>query len=83
MQHHGWTETLVQSSAKGKDITFRNLSLSGDRPNKRPRSKGFTSEADYLRHIGADAIWAFFGYNESFDTKPSDYQAELEKMVKR
>lgn len=46
MQHHGWTETLIQSSAKGKDITFRNLSLSGDRPNKRPRSKGFTSEAD-------------------------------------
>ena len=33
---------------------------------KRPRSKGFTSPEDYLKHVKADVIFVLFGYNESF-----------------
>ncbi len=69
MQHDGWTETLLQSELKGRKVSFRNMSLSGDRPNKYPRSKGFTEMNDYLRHVKADAVFAMFGYNESFDGK--------------
>ncbi len=83
MQHSGWTEALVQTALKDKSLAFRNLSLSGDRPNSRPRSKNFTSEDNYLKHIKADTIFCFFGYNESFDNQPEKHQAELKKMVDR
>ncbi|MGB0774223.1 MAG: PVC-type heme-binding CxxCH protein [Akkermansiaceae bacterium] len=81
MQHHGWTETLIQSQAKSLSLSFRNMGVSGDRITKRPRSKGFMPEAQYLRHIKPDVIFAMFGWNESFDVKPSDYQAQLVAMV--
>lgn len=83
MQHHGWTETLIQSSTKGQSLSFRNMGVSGDRVSKRPRSKGFMSEDKYLKHIKPDVIFAMFGWNESFDTSPSDYQKQLVAMVKR
>ena len=43
------------------------MSFSGDRPNKYPRSKGFTPMDQYLQHVKADVVFAMFGYNESFD----------------
>ena len=73
MQHDGWTETLIQSAAPGMKLTFRNMSLTGDRPNNYPRSRGFTPMPQYLQQVGADVIIAMFGYNESFDTKPVSY----------
>ena len=66
MQHDGWTETFLQSGLQGLDVSFRNMSLSGDRPNYHPRSKGFTPMDQYLQHVKADVVWAMFGYNESF-----------------
>ncbi|MEC9123350.1 MAG: SGNH/GDSL hydrolase family protein, partial [Verrucomicrobiota bacterium] len=66
MQHDGWTETLLQSELKGEEVSFRNMSLSGDRPDKYPRSKGFTPMGQYLQHVKADVVFAMFGYNESF-----------------
>lgn len=66
MQHDGWTETFLQLANSDKDLTFRNLSHTGDRAGHYPRSKGFTPMPDYLRHVRADVIFAFFGYNESF-----------------
>ncbi len=66
MQHDGWTETFLQIANPGKELTFRNLSHTGDRPGRYPRSKGFTAMPDYLRQVKADVIFAFFGYNESF-----------------
>ena len=66
MQHDGWSETWLQVANPDKDLVFRNLSHTGDRPGKYPRSKGFTEMPDYLRHVKADVIFAFFGYNESF-----------------
>ena len=67
MQHDAWMETVLQSALKGQQISFRNMSLSGDRPNKYPRSKGFTPMDQYLQHVKADVVFAMFGYNESFD----------------
>ena len=49
-----------------EDVSFRNMSLSGDRPNNYPRSKGFLGMDEYLRHVQADVVFAMFGYNESF-----------------
>ena len=67
MQHDAWMETVLQSALKGKDISFRNMAFSGDRPNKYPRSKGFIPMNQYLQHVKADVVFAMFGYNESFD----------------
>lgn len=67
MQHDAWMETVLQSALKGQEVSFRNMSFSGDRPNKYPRSKGFTPMDQYLRHVQADVVFAMFGYNESFD----------------
>ncbi len=83
MQHDGWMETFVQGESRDLNLSFRNLSLTGDRVNKFPRSSGFTPLEQYLRLVEADVILAFFGYNESFDMKPADYASELEKMVKK
>ena len=66
MQHDGWTETFLQSGLKGQNVSFRNMSLSGDRPDKYPRSRGFTPMDQYLQHVKADVVFAMFGYNESF-----------------
>ena len=66
MQHDAWMETVLQSALKGQNISFRNMSLSGDRPNKYPRSKGFIPMDKYLQHVKADVVFAMFGYNESF-----------------
>ena len=39
-------------SLKGKNVSFRNMSFSGDMVNQRPRSKGFTNDEEYLQHVG-------------------------------
>jgi hypothetical protein len=47
--------------------------------------KGFFSTPDqWLTHLKADTIFAFFGYNESFDgpERVANYEAELEAFVK-
>ena len=36
MQHDGWLEALIQSEVPGMELSFRNMSLSGDRANKYP-----------------------------------------------
>lgn len=82
-QHDGWMETLLQSELKDQQVRFRNMSASGDRPNSYPRSGGATSMTEYLRHVKADVVFAFFGYNESFDGKPDEYKNQLLDFVKR
>lgn len=85
MQHDGWMETLLQSELQGKTVRFRNLSVSGDRPDSYPRSSGFMSMTEYLREVKADVVLAFFGYNESFDgvEKAADYQKKLVAFVQK
>jgi len=83
MQHDGWFETLLQSQLGGQQVRFRNMSASGDRPNSYPRSSGIPSITTYLQQVKADVVFAFFGYNESFDGKPEDYQKQLVDFVRR
>ncbi len=85
MQHDGWMETLLQSQLIGQNVVFRNMSLSGDRPNNYPRSKGFMAMNDYLRHVKADVVFAMFGYNESFAGQrgANAFKAQLLDFVKK
>ncbi len=84
MQHDGWMETLLQSELKDLRLTFRNMSLTGDRPNKYPRSKGFTPMTAYLRDVKPDVVFAMFGYNESYSgpEKAEDYKQLLLEFIK-
>lgn len=85
MQHDGWLETLLQSELQDKQVRIRNLSASGDRPDSFPRSKGAATVTEVLRHVKADVVFAFFGYNESFQgvKKAGDYQKTLVDFVKK
>ncbi|WP_397384793.1 PVC-type heme-binding CxxCH protein [Prosthecobacter sp.] len=83
MQHDGWMETLLQSQLPDQQVRFRNMSTSGDRPNNYPRSSGATHMTDYLRHVKADVVFGFFGYNESYDNKPEEFQKQLVEFVKK
>lgn len=67
MQHDGWLETLVQQRRPEYELSFRNLGFSGDELAERSRSASFGSPDDWLTRCEADVVWAFFGYNESFD----------------
>ncbi|MDP1587763.1 MAG: ThuA domain-containing protein [Prosthecobacter sp.] len=82
MQHDGWMETLLQSALPEQSVRFRNMSASGDRPNSFPRSGGHMHMTDFLRHVKPDVVFGFFGYNESFENKPTDYQKLLVDFVK-
>ena len=85
MQHSPWVESVLQNELKDKQLRFRNMSLSGDVVNKRPRSKGFTNDIAYLNHVAPDAVFVFYGYNESFQgaDNASGYTAELVTLVER
>ena len=85
MQHDPWVETVLQSHLRGKNVSFRNMSFSGDMVNKRPRSEGFTNDEEYLQHVAPDVLFLLYGYNESFAGAAGTdaYQAELVKLVER
>ena len=82
MQHDGWMETVLQAGTEGFEIKFRNMSLTGDRVDKFPRSKGFTPMPEYLRFVKPTVVFCFFGYNESFENNPEDYEKRLAGLVK-
>lgn len=81
MQHSPWLESLLHKANKNAKLTFRNMSLSGDKVHNMPRSKGFTKQEDYFKHVGASNIFCFYGYNEAYADSPEKYQTELEKLV--
>lgn len=83
MQHDGWLETVLQSQLVDQQVRIRNMSTSGDRPNDYPRSSGQLSMTAYLRHVKPTVVFAFFGYNESFDVKPAEYKQQLLDFVKK
>lgn len=82
MQHDGWMETVLQSALPELNLRFRNMSVSGDRPHSFPRSSGQMHMTDYLRHVKPEVVFAFFGYNESFENNPAGYQKLLVEFVK-
>src|SRR5437879_227540 len=69
MQHDGWLETYIQSRFPKHDLVFRNLGFSGDELTIRLRSADFGSPDQWLRKNKSDVVFAFFGYNESFDAE--------------
>ena len=85
MQHDPWVETVLQSHLKGMNVSFRNMSFSGDLVNKRPRNKGFTNDGEYLQHVAPSVVFSFYGYNESFAgvNKADAHRGELVKLVQR
>lgn len=66
MQHSGWLETLLHARFPKHDLSFRNLGFSGDELAHRIRSAAFGSPDHWLAHCKTDAVFAFFGYNESY-----------------
>jgi len=85
MQHAPWVETVLQHHLAGMNVSFRNMSFSGDMVNKRPRNKGFTNDDEYLQHVAPDVVFTFFGYNESFAGPESlaRHRDELVQLVER
>ncbi|MBM82927.1 MAG: hypothetical protein CMJ78_20385 [Planctomycetaceae bacterium] len=85
MQHAPWVETVLQSQLAGKNVSFRNMSFSGDMVNRRPRNKGFTNDAEYLQHVAPSVVFIMYGYNESFGgpAKADAHSGELEKLVEK
>ena len=85
MQHDGWLETYLQVGLAGLglklDVTFRNHGFTGDRIDHRPRNQGFLTADEYLTLSKATVVFAMFGYNESFDEKPEEFQASLLKWI--
>ena len=85
MQHDPWVETVLQHHLKGMNVSFRNMSFSGDMVNKRPRNQGFMNDGEYLQHVAPTVVFVMYGYNESFGgpDKADAHRAELVKLVER
>jgi glucose/arabinose dehydrogenase len=83
MQHHGWLEARVQARFPELELSFRNLGFSGDEVATRRRTAGFGTPDEWLERCGADVIFAFFGFVESFGGAEGldDFRAELEEWV--
>ncbi|MCA9190633.1 MAG: c-type cytochrome [Planctomycetales bacterium] len=85
MQHDPWVETVLQSHLRDLNVSFRNMSFSGDMVNKRPRNQGFTNDEEYLQFVAPSVVFVMYGYNESFDgpAGADAYEVELVKLVAR
>ena len=83
LQYDSWLETFLQTALPKHELVIRNLAFPGDTVDKRPRNKGFMAAEDYLKHVAADVIFVFFGYNESFAGQDgvSDFKKKLSDMI--
>ncbi len=70
-QHYGWLEAMLVAANADKDLSFRNLAFSGDEINTWHRvgdkPEDFGTRDQWLAKVKADVVFAFYGYNESFD----------------
>src|ERR1051326_1916029 len=84
MQHDAWLETLVYARFPGHDLVFRNLAVSGDEVATWHRSENFGSRDDWLHKTKADVIFAFYGFNESFQGREGleKFKADLDQFLK-
>ena len=83
MQHDGWLETLIQSRLPETQLTFRNLGFSADSLNHQLRVAGFGSQETWLEKTNPDWIFAFFGFNESFEgqTGIKKFKEDLREFI--
>ncbi|MBI4600846.1 MAG: HEAT repeat domain-containing protein [Planctomycetes bacterium] len=85
MQHDGWLEALLHARFPEHELVVRNLAFSGDEVAERLRSEGFGSPDEHLKRHGADVVFAFFGFNESFDgeARLERFRKDLDDFLKR
>lgn len=82
MQHDGWLETYFQLNHPGDSLVFRNLGYSGDQIHYRPRAhKGFGDSKTHLTEVEATVVFAFFGYNESYDNQADEFKQLVKDWI--
>ncbi len=81
MQHDGWMETYLQLARPKLQLVVRDQGFTGDRIDRRPRTKGVPNADDYLRLSRASVVLAMFGYNESYDDDPNGFATALAKWI--
>jgi hypothetical protein len=82
-QHSGWLETMIYAAHPDLDLVFRNLAVAGDEVATRHRPADFGSADEWLKKTQADVIFAFFGFNESFQGKAAwTSLADLDAFLK-
>src|SRR5690554_6042388 len=78
MQHDGWLESYIHATHPDHNLVIRNLGFTGDQVHHRPRAHEDFGDSDHhLKNVEASVIFAFFGYNESFDDRPAEFNAHL------
>lgn len=84
MQHDGWLETLITAAHPDLDLVFRNLAVAGDEVGTWHRSENFGTRDEWLGKTGADVIFAFYGFNESFRGYEGvkAFQEQLDRFLK-
>ncbi len=83
-QHDGWLETLLQGRFPQHEIVVRDLGFSGDELTLRLRSANFGSPEQWMTANKTDAVFAFFGANESFagEAGLDKFRKDLEAFIK-
>ncbi|HMJ88633.1 MAG TPA: PVC-type heme-binding CxxCH protein, partial [Candidatus Acidoferrum sp.] len=83
MQHWGYFEALTYTKLPQHELVWRNLGFAGDEVVTRPRSENFGSPDQWLTKVGADVVFAFFGFNESFKGEAGlpKFRSDLEKFI--
>src|SRR5688572_9862655 len=84
MQHHNWLETFVHSRFPEHQLVWRNLAVTGDEVVTRHRSQDFGTPDQWLGKVGADVVFAFFGFNESFQGEAGlgKFKNDLSRFLK-
>ena len=84
MQHTGWLETMIEKKFAQQQIAFRNLSAAADEVATWHRSQEFGSRNEWLTWTQADVIFAFYGFNESFQGAAGvdKFKGDLDKFLK-
>jgi putative heme-binding domain-containing protein len=82
-QHDGWLETRLQLAWPELGLSFRNLGFSADTLGVRQRVDGFGTPDEWLARAQADVVFAFWGFNESFDGEAGlpGFRSELARWV--
>lgn len=84
MQHHASLETLIQAKYGQLDLVVRNLAAAGDEVAERSRSKDFGTPDEWLTRVGANVVFAFFGFNESFQGEAGleKFKSDLDRFLR-
>jgi glucose/arabinose dehydrogenase/azurin len=83
-QHSGWLETDLYTKYPDLNLVFRDLAVPADEVVLRIRPENFGSPDEWLTKVQADVIFAFFGFNESFQGKAGldKFKANLDSFLK-